>query len=73
MNVYNMLTNPVAFVIFLLRLFLPVFIGFLTFRRTKDQVDFFVGGRAMDKFVVAFSAQGIMHEEPRCSSLYKDS
>lgn len=56
MNVYDKLANPVAFVIFLLTLFLPVFIGFITLRRTKSQADFFVGGRAMDKFVVALSA-----------------
>jgi sodium/proline symporter len=56
MEVYDKLTNPVAFVIFLLTLSLPVFIGFITLRRTKNQADFFVGGRAMDKFVVALSA-----------------
>jgi SSS family solute:Na+ symporter len=55
-NVYDKLAHPVAFVIFLLTLFLPVFIGFITLRRTKNQADFFVGGRAMDKFVVALSA-----------------
>jgi SSS family solute:Na+ symporter len=55
-EVYDKLTNPVAFVIFLLTLFLPVFIGFITLRRTKNQEDFFIGGRAMDKFVVALSA-----------------
>lgn len=56
MEVYDKLTNPVAFAIFLLTLFLPVLIGFITLRRTKNQEDFFVGGRAMDKFVVALSA-----------------
>lgn len=56
MEVYDKLTNPVAFVIFLLTLFLPVFIGFITLRRTKNQEDFFIGGRAMDKFVVSLSA-----------------
>jgi SSS family solute:Na+ symporter len=55
-EVYDKLTHPVAFVIFLLTLFLPVFVGFITLRRTKNQADFFVGGRAMDKFVVALSA-----------------
>ncbi len=45
-----------ALIIFLLTLFLPVFIGFITLRRTKNQEDFFIGGRAMDKFVVALSA-----------------
>ena len=56
MEVYDKLANPVAFVIFLLTLFLPVLIGFITLRKTKSQADFFVGGRAMDKFVVALSA-----------------
>ena len=56
MEVYDKLTDPVAFAIFLLTLFLPVFVGFITLRRTKNQADFFVGGRAMDKFVVALSA-----------------
>ena len=56
MEVYDKLANPAAFVIFLLTLFLPVFIGFITLRRTKNQTDFFIGGRAMDKFVVALSA-----------------
>jgi sodium/proline symporter len=55
-EVYDKLTNPAAFVIFLLTLFLPIFIGFITLRRTKSQADFFIGGRAMDKFVVALSA-----------------
>ena len=56
MEIYDKLTNPLAFFVFLLTLFLPIFIGFLTVRRTKNQSDFFVGGRAMDKFVVALSA-----------------
>jgi len=56
MEVYDKLTDPAAFAVFLLTLFLPVFIGFITLRRTKSQADFFVGGRAMDKFVVALSA-----------------
>jgi sodium/proline symporter len=55
-GVYDKLTNPVAFIVFLLTLFLPVIIGFITLRRTKSQEDFFVGGRAMNKFVVALSA-----------------
>jgi sodium/proline symporter len=55
-EVYDKLSNPVAFVIFFLTLFLPVFIGLISLRRTKSQADFFVGGRAMDKFVVALSA-----------------
>jgi sodium/proline symporter len=55
-EVYDKLTDPAAFAVFLLTLFLPIFIGFISLRRTKNQADFFVGGRAMDKFVVALSA-----------------
>lgn len=56
MAVYDKLTNPAAFVIFLLTLFLPILIGFITIKKTKNQLDFFVGGRTMNKFVVALSA-----------------
>jgi len=56
LDIYDKLSNPVALIIFLLTLFLPVFIGFLTLRKTKNQSDFFIGGRAMNKFVVALSA-----------------
>jgi sodium/proline symporter len=56
MEVYDKLADPAAFAVFLLTLFLPVFVGFITLRRTKSQTDFFVGGRAMNKFVVALSA-----------------
>jgi len=55
-GLYDQLTHPVALLIFLLTLFLPILIGFLTLRRTKNQSDFFIGGRMMDKFVVALSA-----------------
>lgn len=56
MSIYEKLTDPVAFTIFLLTLSLPVIIGFITLHRTKNQSDFFIGGRAMNKFVVALSA-----------------
>jgi len=56
MDIYDKLKDPVAFIIFLITLFLPVFIGILTLRKTKNQSDFFIGGRAMDKIVVALSA-----------------
>lgn len=55
-EVYEKLADPVALVIFLLTLGLPVLVGVLAMRRTRDQSDFFVGGRAMGKFVVALSA-----------------
>jgi sodium/proline symporter len=35
---------------------LPVLIGFFTLKKTKNQSDFFIGGRAMNKFIVALSA-----------------
>jgi SSS family solute:Na+ symporter len=56
MNVYDKLGDPLALAVFLATLLLPVLIGFLTLRRTRNQADFFLGGRAMDKFVVALSA-----------------
>jgi len=56
MEVYDKLTHPLALIIFLLTLLLPVLVGFLTLKRTKNQSDFFVGGRTMNKFIVALSA-----------------
>ena len=56
MEIYDKLSHPVASVIFLLTLSLPILIGFITLRKTRSQSDFFIGGRAMDKFVVALSA-----------------
>ena len=56
MEVYDKLTHPIAFIIFILTLFLPVIVGFLTLKRTRNQSDFLLGGRAMDRFVVALSA-----------------
>jgi SSS family solute:Na+ symporter len=56
MDVYEKLTQPLALTVFLLTLFLPVVVGFITLRRTRSQSDFFVGGRAMSRLVVALSA-----------------
>ena len=56
METYEKLADPVALTIFLLTLSLPILIGFLTLRRTRSQSDFLIGGRAMDKIVVALSA-----------------
>ncbi len=56
MNIYDKLADPAAFAIFLFTLFLPVLVGFFALKRTRNQTDFFIGGRAMDKFVVALSA-----------------
>jgi sodium/proline symporter len=56
MTAYEKLTDPVALIVFLLTLCLPILVGVLTLRRTRSQSDFFVGGRAMNLLVVALSA-----------------
>ena len=56
MQIYEKLKDPAAFIVFILTLCLPVIIGFIAMKRTKNQSDFFVGGRAMNRFVVALSA-----------------
>jgi solute:Na+ symporter, SSS family len=55
-NIYDKLGNPLAFVVFLLTLLLPVGVGLLALLRTKSQSDFFIGGRSMNAFVVGLSA-----------------
>lgn len=56
MNGYEQLRHPAALAVFLFTLFLPVLVGILTMRRTRNQSDFFIGGRTMNKLVVALSA-----------------
>lgn len=56
MPIYDKLSHPLALFIFLLTLFLPILIGFFALKRTKNQSDFFIGGRAINKFIVALSA-----------------
>jgi SSS family solute:Na+ symporter len=56
MNVYDKLNDPYAFIVFLVTLLLPIGIGFLAMLKTKNQSDFFIGGRVMNKIVVALSA-----------------
>ena len=56
MDLYDKLNHPSALVVFLLTLLLPILVGFLTHSRTKNQADFFIGGRVINKFVVALSA-----------------
>jgi sodium/proline symporter len=56
MDVYEKLSQPLAFVVFLFTLLLPILVGFISLRRTRSQTDFFVGGRAMNRVVVALSA-----------------
>jgi len=55
-NVYDKLSEPLAFSVFVATLLLPIAVGLLAMRRTRDQSDYFVGGRAMDRFTVALSA-----------------
>jgi len=56
MAIYEKLADPRALAVFILTLFLPVLVGFFTLRKTRNQTDFFLGGRAMGKLVVALSA-----------------
>jgi sodium/proline symporter len=56
MDVYEKLGHPVALAVFLSTLLLPIVVGFVTLKRTRSQSDFFVGGRAMNRLVVALSA-----------------
>jgi len=53
---YEELSDPLALTIFLITLSLPVLIGLWAMLRTRDQSDFLIGGRAMDRVVVALSA-----------------
>jgi solute:Na+ symporter, SSS family len=55
-NVYDKLSNPLALAVFLLTLLFPVGIGLLALLRTRNQSDFFIGGRSMNAFVVGLSA-----------------
>ncbi|MGB4204708.1 MAG: sodium/proline symporter [Bacteroidales bacterium] len=55
-NIYEKLLNPYALLIFILTLILPIGVGLIAVLRTKNQSDFFVGGRSMNAFVVALSA-----------------
>lgn len=56
MHLYDRLRDPLALMVFILTLLIPVFVGFFAMRRTRNQADFFVGGRSMNRFVVALSA-----------------
>ncbi|MFO7768927.1 MAG: hypothetical protein R6W82_08255, partial [bacterium] len=56
MQTYEKLSDPVALTIFLITLSLPVLIGLWAMFRTRNQSDFLIGGRAMDRVVVALSA-----------------
>ena len=56
MDLYAKLADPVALLVFFFSLLLPVLVGLVALRRTRSQSDFFVGGRAMGRVVVALSA-----------------
>ena len=56
MNVYDKLSDPLAFTVFLITLLFPLLIGLIALIKTKNQSDFFIGGRSMGKFTVALSA-----------------
>jgi sodium/proline symporter len=53
---YSELADPLALGVFVLTLLVPVLVGLVAMRRTRSESDFFVGGRAMGKLVVALSA-----------------
>lgn len=55
-NIYDKLSNPLALSVFLITLLFPVGVGLLSVLKTKSQSDFFIGGRAMNSFVVGLSA-----------------
>jgi solute:Na+ symporter, SSS family len=55
-NIYDKLSEPLAFIVFLISLLLPVLVGLLALLRTRNQSDFFIGGRSMNAFVVGLSA-----------------
>jgi sodium/proline symporter len=55
-DVYAKLADPAALVVFVLTLLLPVLVGLVAMGRTRSESDFFVGGRAMNRLVVALSA-----------------
>jgi sodium/proline symporter len=56
MQIYDKLSDPLAFAVFLFTLLLPIIIGIYALLKTRNQSDFFVGGRAMGRFTVALSA-----------------
>jgi solute:Na+ symporter, SSS family len=55
-NIYDKLSNPIALSVFLITLLFPVVVGLLAVLKTRSQSDFFIGGRAMNSFVVGLSA-----------------
>lgn len=55
-DVYEQLRHPLALSTFLLTLCAPILVGWWTKARTRNQSDFFLGGRTMNRFVVALSA-----------------
>lgn len=55
-NLYERLSNPWAMGVFIFTLVLPVIVGVIAWYKTRNQSDFFIGGRSMGPFVIALSA-----------------
>jgi solute:Na+ symporter, SSS family len=55
-DIYDKLSDPLAFGVFRFTLLVPVGVGLLALLKTRSQSDFFIGGRAMSSFVVGLSA-----------------
>ncbi len=55
-EIYDKLSDPLALGVFIITLLIPVAVGLLAILKTKSQSDFFIGGRAMNSFVVGLSA-----------------
>lgn len=55
-EIYDKLSDPLALGVFIATLLIPVAVGLLALLRTRSQSDFFIGGRAMNSFVVGLSA-----------------
>ncbi len=51
-NIYDKLSDPVAFAVFVFTLMIPVAVGLIALLRTRDQSDFFVGGRSMNSITI---------------------
>ena len=56
MNVYDKLSDPIALTVFIITLLFPIGVGIFAMLKTKNQSDFFIGGRGMNRFTVALSA-----------------
>lgn len=55
-DLYDKLSDPLAMGVFILTLLIPLAVGLIAMLKTRNQSDFFLGGRAMNSFVVGLSA-----------------